>query len=104
MTVGPTKLIAAVSLLLPRARARACVECCESLLGQNIRSQAFAVINCDETPQKTKQRIRQIEEAGVDVDPVCFIPHDWCGPEQYVNERSGWTAEDINSLTGVRSI
>jgi hypothetical protein len=70
-----------------------------SVLGNKTRYRSFAVVNGTEDPLSATERIRRMEAEGVEVDVVCFTPHDWEGPQPYVNRSAGWTSADIESFT-----
>jgi hypothetical protein len=56
---------------------------------------SFAIVNGTENPSRAGERIRRMKAEGVEVDAVCFTPHDWEGPGRYVNSGTGWTAADV---------
>src|SRR5262249_19232549 len=70
-----------------------------SVFGEKTRYRSFAVVSGTEDPLTARERIRRMEAAGVDVDVVCFTPHDWEKAQSYVNDATGWTAADVESLT-----
>lgn len=75
--------------LLARAR---------SVFGTKTEYRAFAVVNGTESPAKARERISRMRSEGVQVDAVCFTPHDWEQRQPYVNRQAGWTADDLASM------
>jgi hypothetical protein len=67
-------------------------------LNESTGFRAFAVINGVEDPQTAKKRINLIEAEDVEIDVVCFTPHNWDKPQPYVNKAAGWTLADIKSF------
>ena len=63
--------------------------------GNSVRFRAFAVVNGTESPQAAQSRIDQMAAEGIEIDPVCFTPHNWHGSQPYVNKATGWTLMDI---------
>jgi len=69
-----------------------------SVFGDSSRYRAFAVINGWENPLEARDRVRQMEATGVDVDVVCYTPHDWEESKPYINTDMGWTQADVESF------
>jgi hypothetical protein len=75
-----------------------------SVFGDKTRYRSFAVVNGSEDPANAKERIGRMEAEGVEVDVVCFTPHDWEQPRFYVNGDTGWTLTDVATFTGKNSL
>lgn len=73
--------------------------CTRSVFGNKTCYRSFAVVNGTEDPLRAKERIRRMKAEGVEVDVVCFTPHDWEESKPYVNDSTGWTSTDIESFT-----
>jgi hypothetical protein len=69
-----------------------------SVFGDRTSYRSFAVVNSTESPSKARERITQMEAEGVEVDVVCFTPHDWERSQPYVNSGAGWTTTAIESF------
>jgi hypothetical protein len=65
-----------------------------SAFGNSARLRAFAVVNGTENPQTAQSRIDQMVAEGIEIDPICFTPHNWHGSQPYVNKATGWTLMD----------
>lgn len=69
-----------------------------SVFGENTEYRAFAVVNGTEPPLKARERIERLRAEGVQVDVVCFTPHNWEHRRPYVNHAAGWTADDLAAI------
>jgi hypothetical protein len=68
------------------------------VFGKKTEYRAFAVVNGTESPLKARERIDRLRAAGVQVDVVCFTPHDWEHRGPYVNHEAGWTADELAAV------
>lgn len=75
--------------LLARAR---------NVFGDRPEYRAFAVINGSESPVDARTRIDRLRAEGVQVELVCFTPHDWEHRRRFVNHAAGWAAEDLLTI------
>ena len=55
----------------------------------------FAVINDTESPHQARQRLEKLDSLGVKINPIVFTPHEWLCSDLFVNQATGWTAEDL---------
>ncbi len=69
-----------------------------SVFGENTQYRAFAVVNGTEPPLKARERVDRLRAEGVQVDVVCFTPHNWEHRRPYVNHAAGWTADDLAAV------
>jgi hypothetical protein len=59
---------------------------------------AFAVVNGTEDPAIAETRINQMRAEIIDIDIICFAPHNWQKSRPYVNKATGWSLANIERL------
>lgn len=66
-----------------------------SVLNRDTQFRAFAVVNGTEDPLTAQSRIDKMRAKNIDIDIVCFTPHNWHRSGPYVNKATGWTLAAI---------
>lgn len=72
-----------------------CFHTAEKTFGTEANFSVFAVINGTESPHQAWQRLEKLDSLGVKINPIVFTPHEWLCSDLFVNQATGWTAEDL---------